>query len=1503
MKHLIVTLMFAVLSFCTAMAERVWVQVTSVEELAGARQFLIYPCTKVEDGTLMCSNAATAYGLTKSPDGSSAGAMWTLEKADDGSGYYVKNELGYYWPKGPANSSASFTCTKDKNDAQVVKIDYYEGKGLTFCNLTHNKVLNNLNTRNRTYNWWNSYQSAGDYGDKNNFFVAYTEKESTIPASVSVVNLNLDKVMLWANMNAGANDVTDFGTAVPATSAVKFAQEWGTSWALPTAEQLRSLRANACWVWISDYNPNSVSTYTSGFVVFTPHIDGDKGKVLNSMKSGSYTYNINSDTHIFLPVSGAAGSTVYAGEGACLQLAGGSNPSVTVVSSASSTVYVRPVVNNSKMGVSSTKAQKLDAGTRTLYTGCIYEVDGKVVINGTENEAPLTIKGDGVVILDFKNKGSLTVTALAESRQPGIYMTSENQYLLLMGTGELIASGGNGKKHYQVGANGAVAMEEDPGNGGNGGQGGDGCAPGIGGLAGIGGQGGKGGTDVWVHTAGSGSDGTNGTGSGHVIIMDNVKVTTESGATDITSPTRQATAGMDRYTYHGGSYACHFDQGGGAGGNGGIGGTPAYSLCGGAGGGAGGGGGGIRGWRTWSTGSGHSGCVDKVNTKRGLQEKENLSHEINDRTGKNGCGGDAGESHVQATVRQNGKARRICYIDRDNNSGSASGLYDNGGQWDWTGTSGGKKGENGKDGKVYILSSLASFGNTTTCQTETWAEGDSRNKLTAAMQGNSAGDRSSMLAYLMHSISVDLETTGGKDITFKAYGKEYTNSFECYNGMAVPETFTVSVPDGSIGNFDGYYITWRGVSFKAFDANGTVTGDFWRYLSKVVNGKRCFDFYENLTLSARYTGQTSITVLHCLLPADVKDYSDASFRDHIAYCETNIRSVASGGKARFAVSPYKTLGGGVITTVDGMVLLESMYRLASNSPIKAETVREVSAAQNDTVYVYYLPREAKYILDSSKLNAHGASYAGTAGVDYTANDASVGMGDAIKLPRIEFKTAGTDGIHYLHSGWITSRGDTIDAGVTTTYMPLGEFTVEPVFTESALMILTALDGDQFGRGDNKQTVNTANSSLLLYNEGAATKETAMLIAGSEDIKKVYVYVKHPVGTKVKKVIAQMSGVGGGDAVRTIDVVNAERADSLDQCYFNVPADWTKGFNEELPVIYVTATIAKKTGSIVTNDAAKAPEYAKGTARKADVPANTVVTAVTVDNKYFYTDDEYFRTLLPKYDVNVAGTLDEFEFYAGDMVYVYNKVLNSDSQASVKLTLTPAEDAGFTAMDLWQNQYKTTEIFIGKDTQDTLTYNAFYVFDAENIRLDARLETAAADVTVENYQPGVKIGKVYADDYDITGKVSDLGAAVTYNGMQGTACTIPAYDEQVMAIRVEGDSLPETSMMTVSYNYEGEEYTDTLAYLNGNELKYFDQETGEEISLGRQIAGYWLILSKDVPMTVRILPAATTAVEGITASGKRRAEDGEQPRYDIGGRRVSGNYKGIVIMCGKKMIIK
>lgn len=110
-------------------------------------------------------------------------------------------------------------------------------------------------------------------------------------------------------------------------------------------------------------------------------------------------------------------------------------------------------------------------------------------------------------------------------------------------------------------------------------------------------------------------------------------------------------------------------------------------------------------------------------------------------------------------------------------------------------------------------------------------------------------------------------------------------------------------------------------------------------------------------------------------------------------------------------------------------------------------------------------------------------------------------------------------------------------------------------------------------------------------------------------------------------------------------------------------------------------------------------------------------------------------------------------------------------------------------------------------------------------------------------------------------------------------------------------------MTVSYTYEGEAYTDTLAYLNGSELTYFDQETGVEISLGKQIAGYWIILSKDTPMTVRIVPSVPTAIENIATDAEELDEEANAPRYDIGGRRVSKAYKGIVIKNGKKTMIK
>lgn len=161
MKNLIITLMFAVLQIYAVKAERVWMQATSVEEVRQAKQFKIYPSAKVDDGTLMCSNDSTSYSLTKTPDGSSTGALWTLESA--GFGYYIKNELGYYWPTGRASSSGSFTCTDNRSRAQNVNIVYLENKGFTFCNLTGYLVLNNLNAQNSTYNWYNAYRSAGDY--------------------------------------------------------------------------------------------------------------------------------------------------------------------------------------------------------------------------------------------------------------------------------------------------------------------------------------------------------------------------------------------------------------------------------------------------------------------------------------------------------------------------------------------------------------------------------------------------------------------------------------------------------------------------------------------------------------------------------------------------------------------------------------------------------------------------------------------------------------------------------------------------------------------------------------------------------------------------------------------------------------------------------------------------------------------------------------------------------------------------------------------------------------------------------------------------------------------------------------------------------------------------------------------------------------------------------------------------------------------------------------------
>ena len=1301
-------------------------------------------------------------------------------------------------------------------------------------------------------------------------------------AGTSTVNLQLSKTTLWANMNCGATETAEQGSTISVSEVATKLKEWGDAWALPSADQLRDISNNACWVWTTDFNPGGVSTYSCGFIAFKPGVDGDKGKVLKTLSGSSYTYSLSSDLYVFFPVDGSTNKACYAGSGAYLQLAGGSSPSVSVTSAASGSVYLRPVVDNSKMGVDYKAAIKITAGTSVLNTGNVYEVSEDVKITSPGiNQCAMRVEGNGVVVISFKNGKKLDLSAQANSLCPALYLR-KGQTLLLVGSGELIAQGGNGTLRATSGENGHNAGDERIGQGGSGGRGGDGAAPGIGNIAGVGGAGGAGGE--WGNV---GSNGTAGADAGNMIIAGNVKVTSLSGQQQTANPQYQAQAGHAYYAYHTAS-SCYYTTGGGGGGNGGVGGTPKYSLCGGSGGGGGGGGSGVR------------GLLNKRYYHNDQKSDNNDVRRARERGERQeGYGGYAGESHIQPQENQNGLARVTADI-----GGKTDGArLDNADPRNWFRNAGGKKGANGADGKVYVMTKLASLGDQTTCDRTDWAEADFRSNLTSAMSANTSSDRSKMLGYIIHGITVDANTTNGSTILFNAYGKQYTGQFECFNGMEAPTTFTVSTPTVSDSNhaFDGFYITWNGVTFKAFDANGVVTDDFWNYCTKTYNGTRVFDIYDNLVMQARYTMQTSLTVYHCVLRPGDKDTSAANFKKNIVYSDTEIRIVSEGQNADYYLQPYQTMGGKTIMTNDNLLLSDALYQVHSSSPIKARLKRTVQGGHAEYDYIYYTPRESSYTLETSALDTYGASYAGEAGTDYTSYN-QVQMGDMITLPRVEFKKAGTDGKHYMLYGWLTSNGDTLAATVQTLTMPLGTLKVEPLFTESALMVLTAMKGEEFGRPDRKQTVSTANTSVLLYTDGSTTKHTAMLIAGSDKTSRIYVYVKHPTGIVVKDIKAEMTSVANGQAVRSVTVYNAALADSLGKCYIEVPADWTKGFDEEVPMLYITAVFDVKRGTITPTTNVKA---SKVNSLMADVPANTVATAVTVDNKNFYTDDDYFKTLIPKYGVQVAGTLAQFEYYADEVVYIYNKVQNSSDQTSVKLTLTPAANSGVTAKDLWATQYKYTEIFTADGTRDTVTYNAFHAADGVEVEMSAALETSAANVSLENYQPDVQLTKVYADDYDITGKMTAENRLVTYNGVQGTAYGIPAYDDQMMVIRVEGDSLPETSLMTVSYTYEGEAVTDTLTYIDGGAFKYWDGVTGKEIQIGERIAGYWIALSKDVPMTVRIIRNDNpTAIEGVKAEATDPEEGtADKPRYTIGGQRIKGNYKGIVIMGGKKVIVK
>lgn len=113
-------------------------------------------------------------------------------------------------------------------------------------------------------------------------------------AGHEAVDLGLPSGLRWATMNIGAANPGAEGTEFTWSSAS--ASSWGGSWRLPTSAELVEMTTGTYWRWTTSYKTTGVC----GFVVFKAKFAADKG-LKNGTPTGSY--DVASDTHIFLPVT------------------------------------------------------------------------------------------------------------------------------------------------------------------------------------------------------------------------------------------------------------------------------------------------------------------------------------------------------------------------------------------------------------------------------------------------------------------------------------------------------------------------------------------------------------------------------------------------------------------------------------------------------------------------------------------------------------------------------------------------------------------------------------------------------------------------------------------------------------------------------------------------------------------------------------------------------------------------------------------------------------------------------------------------------------------------------------------------------------------------------------------------------------------------------------------------------------------------------------------------
>lgn len=898
----------------------------------------------------------------------------------------------------------------------------------------------------------------------------------------------------------------------------------------------------------------------------------------------------------------------------------------------------------------------LDANSpHTLNANEVVIVDKDITLTGTDRYAPLEAAANGITIIEFRNDATLTLTAKKESRYPGLWIP-EGSTVVLRGKGKLVAQGGSGISATAgtVGEGGAIYPEKGydskGGKGGNGGKGGTGAAAGIGGIAGTGGAGGNGAAAVlaqekWTYYGKSGSDGQdgeNGQPSGDLILMEEVLVSSMAG----TASTQQAGGGNasgygeDR---RGGHYS-KLGTSGGGGGGGGQGGMPTVTLC--AGGGAGGGGG----------AGANSGFATSIwDIKKDFLPLLNKIYEFNQSCGRGGAGGEGSvKGHDgQSQIRKNNR-----YEDRDDwdDNGFKEGVYS---EKNYSNTAttqkGGKMGEVGKDGIVYSLGTDKKIAELTTGLKV--YDNVKENPSIADLQNlfkDKKGEK--MIDLITYSLNLK-PSRGAVFLNGDKKNAEMGTSITFYAGMQIPYQLKVSIPSGK-GTFVGFYFANSEGYLKAFDENGMITAEFRSMImTSPVNGV-CYmkpSLRNGFNLYPVFAGEVTLTVKHF-----VRNYT--TNKDVEVSSVTRTDTVSGSDIVDFIVRPFVTITKEGETpdtlvckgdeTIGNMRLSVTSFK----TDFQPQTVTLSSSDAQRTLNILYTTRGMEYKLDESELATYGASFYG----DYTQANESMHLGETIKLPKVAFKQAGTDGSYYRLAGWKSSaQEETLSEDAISYSMPASTVSVKPLFEKSALLAIATKQKDE---ADQRNWADSC--SVLLHPDNSSYNNSTIVMAGDEKFEKIYVNVFNQTGARLDMLKAEMSVTTGSSEIRNIELVNAKDAGQEDKCYFLRPTDWTKGEGELYPVVYLTA--------MFTEDRKEAKvryvgDVSQSAGTRAEAPQMPVV-ALSTDGRNFYYDDSAFDVLTKQEGCVKAGSLNEFDFGYEDQIGVY--VNNAGNLDNISITATP-----------------------------------------------------------------------------------------------------------------------------------------------------------------------------------------------------------------------------------------